>query len=79
MQAEGGLRKVSAIRTFEPDERVQARIEISAGRMRRRREAGVDVMGDGSLVPYLGGISKQRLESAGDEAAFDAVREALHA
>ena len=77
VKAEGGLAKISAFRTYEPDELVAARIEISTGRMLRRREAGVDVMGDGSLVPYVGGIFKRRLDPARSEDPYEVVREAL--
>jgi hypothetical protein len=34
-------------------------------------------MGDGTFVPYTGGIRRQELEQANDESAFDAVRTAL--
>jgi hypothetical protein len=37
------------IRTYEPGQRVKARLEISAGRFMRRTDAGLDVMGDGRL------------------------------
>ena len=43
----------------------------------RGREAGIDVMGDGALVPYAGVVRKRRLEPRDGETAFDAVREAL--
>ena len=77
VKAEGDLPKISAFRTYEPDQRVAARIEISTGRMLQRREAGVDVMGDGSLVPYVGGIFKRRLDPARIEDPYEVVREAL--
>jgi len=56
---------------------VQARLELSAGGLLRGREAGLDVMGDGALVPYVGVIRKRRLEPGRGQSAFDAVREAL--
>lgn len=77
VQAAGDLPRIKSLRNFEPGQRVHARLEISTGRMLRRREAGVDVMGDGSLVPYTGGTFKQRLAPADSESAFDAVRQAL--
>ena len=42
-----------------------------------RPRGGVDVMGDGALVPYAGVVRKRRLEPRDGETAFDAVREAL--
>lgn len=54
-----------------------ARIEVSRGNLLRSRDAGVDVMGDGSLIPYRGSAFKRRLAPARDESAIDAIREAL--
>ena len=54
-----------------------ARLEISGPGAIRRPEAGLDVMGDGALVPYRGAIFKRRLEPARGESPFDAVGEAL--
>ncbi len=75
--AAGGLEPVQGFRSYEPGERVAARLEISTGGLYRGREAGVDVMGDGTLVPYRGVVRKERLEGRTPEAALDAVREAL--
>lgn len=72
-----GLPEVTMLRTFSPDQRVQARLEISTGRIFRRREAGIDVMGDGAVVPYSGGTFRQPLEPAGGGDAADAVAAAL--
>jgi hypothetical protein len=77
IRAEGGLPAVSMIRTYEPERRVHARLELSAGGLLRRRDAGVDVMGNGRLVPYAGGIRRRELEPANGASPFDAVREAL--
>ena len=77
IQDEGPLGEVSALRDFEPGQRVHARIELSTGGVLRGREVGIDVMGDGVLVPYAGVIRKRRLEPPDGETAFDAVRAAL--
>ena len=77
IQGEGPLTEVNALRDFEPDQRVHARLELSTGGVLRGREAGIDVMGDGALVPYVGVIRKRRLEPSRDRSPFDAVREAL--
>ena len=77
IQRAGPLEEFRALRDFEPAQRVQARIELSTGRVFRGREVGIDVMGDGALVPYTGVIRKRRLEPPGGETAFDAVRDAL--
>jgi hypothetical protein len=75
--AEGPLEPVSGFRDYDPDERVRARLELASGGLLRGREAGLDVMGDGSLVPYVGVIRKGKLEPDPGQTAFDAVREAL--
>jgi hypothetical protein len=77
VRGEGPLGTVSAFRDYEPDKRVAARLELSAGGWLRGREAGVDVMGDGTLVPYAGGIRRKPLEAGQGRSAFEAVRKAL--
>jgi hypothetical protein len=77
IRREGPLEEVRALRDFEPGQRVHARLELSIGGVLRGREAGVDVMGDGALVPYAGVIRKRRLQPRDGETAFEAVRDAL--
>jgi hypothetical protein len=77
IRSEGPLRKISSLRDFEPEERVHARLEISTGGILRGRDAGVDVMGDGSLVPYRGGMRRTELKLEGGQSPFEAVGEAL--
>jgi hypothetical protein len=74
---EGGLPTVKMLREFEPGDRVAARIEISSGGWLRGRTAGVDVMGDGSLVPFSGGVRRSGLDVLPDEPPLDAVRREL--
>jgi hypothetical protein len=71
VRAEGGLGAVSVIRDFEPGDRVAARIEIARGGMLRGTNAGVDVMGDGTLVPFAGSVGRRQLD------AFEAVKREL--
>jgi hypothetical protein len=77
IQGEGPLEEFRALRDFEPGQRVHARLELSTGGVFRGREVGIDVMGDGALVPYTGVIRKRRLAPPDGETAFDAVRDAL--
>ena len=75
IRAEAPLQTVSMLRDFEPHQQVKARLELSTGGFLRSRDAGVDVMGDGTLVPFRGGLRRTELE-AGDD-PFEAVRQAL--
>jgi hypothetical protein len=77
IRRDGPLADINALRDYEPRQRVHARLELSTGGFFRGRDVGIDVMGDGSLVPYSGVVRKRQLEPAEDETAFDAVREAL--
>jgi hypothetical protein len=77
VRAEGPLQGVKMLRDFEPGQRVAARIELSTGGWLRGREAGVDVMGDGSVVPYSGGMGRRQLEPGPGESAFETVRRKL--
>jgi hypothetical protein len=67
------------LRTYEPQDRVHARLEVTGPGLLRRPEAGVDIMGDGALVPYRGALLRKRLDPRGGQSAYDAVREALEA
>jgi hypothetical protein len=76
IRGDGPLRSVKAFRDYGPEQRVAGRVELSTGGWLRGRDAGVDVMGDGSLVAYAGGIRKEPLEPRGED-PFAAVRKAL--
>ncbi|MEK6276455.1 MAG: hypothetical protein AABM29_00350 [Actinomycetota bacterium] len=79
VRAEGSLEKVSMLRDFEPDQQIAARLEISTGGFLRGRDAGVDVMGDGSIVPYQGGVRRQELTPRRGRSVYETVGEALKA
>lgn len=76
VRAEGPLADIKAVRNFEAGSRVAARLELSTGRWLRGTDAGVDVMGDGSLIAFAGGMRRRELEAEG-EAVYDAMREHL--
>jgi hypothetical protein len=65
------------LRTFKPEDQVQARLQLSGGGVLRKRVAGVDVRGDGEFVPFRGGMGREAIESGRDQTPFDAVRETL--
>jgi hypothetical protein len=77
IRAEGGLGEVKMLRTYEPGQRVHARIEVTGPGLVRRLAAGVDVMGDGAVVPYRGAVFKKRLEPRDGHDAYAAVLDAL--
>jgi hypothetical protein len=64
------------IKTFEPRDQVQARLELK-GRGLRARAAGIDVRGDGTFVPYRGGLRREELDPTHHDTPFDLVRETL--
>jgi hypothetical protein len=72
--AQGPLEGVKMLREFEPAVRVAARLEVSTGGVLRGMAAGVDVMGDGSVVAFAGGVRRRPLEPRGGQTPFDAVR-----
>ena len=74
IRAGGPLDSVKAFREYGPEKRVAGRVELSTGGFFRGRDAGIDVMGDGSLVPYSGGMTKRKLDGRDP---FAAVREEL--
>lgn len=78
VRREGGLPKARAFRDYEPAQRVHARIELSGPGLLRGKEGGIDVMGDGTVVPYTGAIRKRELGADSLDDAFERLREALH-
>ena len=77
IRSAGPLKARKMLREFEPEAQVAGRIELSTGGLLRRGEdAGVDVMGDGTLVAFRGGLRRVELDP-GDAGPFQAVRRAL--
>lgn len=79
IRAEGPVRKVSSLRDFAPEDQVQARLQLQGRGLLRKLVAGVDVRGDGSFVPYRGGVGREELDPSRHETPFDLVRETLEA
>ena len=76
-RAEAPPKTSKLIRTFKPEDQVQARLEISTGGFLRKKVAGIDVRGDGTFMPYKGGVQRQALDPSGHDTPFDLVRETL--
>jgi hypothetical protein len=77
VRREGGLPTISAFREHTPDQRVEARIEISGPGLIRSPEGGIDVMGDGHAVAYTGAIRKETIDAGALDEAFELLRASL--
>jgi len=69
--------KKAIMSRFEPREQVQGRLELSGRGLLHKPVAGIDVRGDGTFVPYKGGLRREELDPSGHETPFDLVRETL--
>lgn len=79
IRAEGPVKGVSALRDFGPEQQVHARLQLTGRGILRKPVAGVDVRGDGTFMPYRGGVTREELDPAAYDTPFDAVRETLRA
>jgi hypothetical protein len=79
IRSEGPARPVQSLRDFAPADQVHARLQLSTGGLLRKSVAGVDVRGDGTFVPFKGGVVREELDPTNHETPFDLVRETLEA
>jgi hypothetical protein len=79
IRSEGPLRPVKSLRDFEPRDQVHARLQLSEKGLFRKAVAGVDVRGDGTFVPFKGGVVREELDPTDHDTPFDLVRETLEA
>jgi hypothetical protein len=79
IRAEGPAKAVSALRDFTPREQVHARLQLTGRGLLRKPTAGVDVRGDGTFVPFRGGVAREELDPTDYDTPFDVVREELRA
>ncbi len=77
IRAEAPPKTANLVRTFKPEDQVQARLELSGRGLLHKPVAGVDVRGDGTFVPYRGGLRRVELDPSGHDTPFDLVRETL--
>jgi hypothetical protein len=77
IRAEGPVKGVSSLRDFGPEEQVHARLQLRGKGLIRKPVAGIDVRGDGTFMPYRGGIRREELDPTDYETPFDLVRETL--
>ena len=79
IRSEGPVRPVRSLRDYEPGQQVHARLQLSTGGLFRKSTAGVDVRGDGTFVPFKGGVVREELDPTHHDTPFDLVRETLAA
>ena len=79
IRSEGPVRPVQSLRDFEPSAQVHARLQLSSGGFLRKSVAGIDVRGDGTFVPFKGGVAREELDPTDHDTPFDLVRETLEA
>lgn len=77
IRAEGPVEGVSALRDFGPEQQIHARLQLTGGRLLSKRVAGVDVRGDGTFMPFRGGVTREELDPTAHDTPFDLVRETL--
>ena len=53
--------------------------QLSGRGLFRKPTAGVDVRGDGTFVPFKGGVVREELDPTHHDTPFDLVRETLEA
>lgn len=71
------MKPVKALRSFAAADRVAARVEISSGSWLRSSAAGCDVMGDGRVIAFSGGVGRRPLEPAAGESPLELMRREL--
>lgn len=79
IRSQGPVEKASMLREFKPEDQVRARLQLAGRGLLRKPVAGVDVRGDGTFVPYRGGVGREELDPTDHETPFDVVRETLEA
>ena len=67
----------SLLGDFTPDKQVTGRLQITGKGLLHKPAAGIDVRGDGTFMPYRGGVKREELDPSGHETPFDLVRETL--
>jgi hypothetical protein len=77
IRAEGPAKPISSLRDFGPEQQVHARLQLTGKGLFRKPVAGVDVRGDGTFMPFRGGVTREELDPTAYETPFDAVRETL--
>jgi hypothetical protein len=77
IRAEAPPKTSNVLRKYKPEDQVQARLELSGRGLLHKPVAGIDVRGDGTFMPYRGGMRRQELDPSKHDTPFDLVRETL--
>jgi hypothetical protein len=77
IRSEGPVKGVSSLRDYGPGDQVHARLQLTGRGLLRKPVAGVDVRGDGTFMPFRGGVGREELDPTHHETPFDLVRETL--
>ncbi|HET7445257.1 MAG TPA: hypothetical protein VFJ57_11410 [Solirubrobacterales bacterium] len=78
IRSAGPAQRVRSLRDFEPEDLVRARLQLTGrGSFLRKPTAGIDVRGDGTFVPFTGGVGREELDPTDHETPFELVRETL--
>jgi hypothetical protein len=77
IRAEGPVQAASMLREFRPRDQIHARLQLTGRGLLRKPVAGIDVRGNGELVPFRGGIRREELDPTNHDTPFDLVRETL--
>lgn len=79
IRSEGPAKPVRSLRDFKPGDQVRARLQLTGRGFLRKPTAGIDVRGDGTFMPFRGGVGREELDPADHETPFELVRETLEA
>jgi hypothetical protein len=79
IRGQGPVKSASLLRDYAPADQVQARLQLKGRGLLRKPVAGVDVRGDGTFMPYRGGVGREALDPSHHDTPFDLVRETLEA
>jgi len=78
IRSAGPAKRIRSLREFEPSDQVRARLQLTGrGSFLRKPTAGVDIRGDGTFVPFTGGVGREELDPTDHETPFELVRETL--
>lgn len=77
IRAKGPVEGSKVLERFTPEKQVRARLQLSGKGILRKPAAGVDVRGDGTFMPFSGGVWREELDPSEHDSPFDLVRETL--